>query len=313
MTWHVRVADSDEVDANAFIRRYVGGKVGSASITAEEGGLVSMNWDTVVFLDMLHNQQLHTITNASHGSSSVSIYSGSQNAQGGGDVNMPGYAIMHDIKPDHIGNALAATDATSGGTVKAGFPTDEPYYFSQGTVTLWGQEFARIRSFNLSVNNNEDPRYYITGQYGRHRGPSEIREQRREYGMSCILALPDSASSRTGGLDTATVLFRELLLEGTYDTTTMKGFKVQLDFEKSNGDSIRIYIPGLDPTEEPLATLALSTNEPYRVLSGSGNSQGCFIRRAEHAITAESPMQIEVDMLFRNIHIIIKDKNPLYP
>lgn len=318
MSWHVRVADSNETDANAFIRRYVGGKVGSASISAEEGGLLTMNWDNVVFMDMLHNQQLHTITGSSHGESSgMSIYGSGQNAQNGGDVNMPGYAIMHDITAEHIGNALAPTDATSGGSVKAGFPTDEPYYFSQGTVTLWGQEFARIRSFQLSVNNNEDPRYYITGQHGRHRGPSEIREQRREYGMACILALPDSAASTTGGLDTATALFRELLLEGTYDTTTMKGFKVELAFDKANGDAIRIFLPGDDPTQKNTASggavLSTNLNGPVPVLAGTGNRQGCFIRRAEHAITTESPMQVEADILFKNIHIVIKDKNPLYP
>ena len=309
MSWHIRMADSSETDANAFIRRYVGGKVGSASIAAEEGGLVTMNWDSVLFMDMLNNQDLHAIA----GDQAVTMY-GTQSAQndvGGADVNMPGFAIMHDIQASHICDALASTDATSGGIVKSGFPTDEPYYFSQGTVTFWGEAFARVRSFSISVNNNEEARYYISGQYGRHRGPSEIREQRREYGMSCVLALPDTEASTSGGLGSATALFRELLLEGTYDTSTMKGFKIQLDFEKSNGDAIRIYLPGLDPTTSP--TLGASLTEPARTLTGSGNEQGCFIRRAEHAIGGESPLQIEADILFRNMHIIVKDKNPLYP
>ena len=129
--------------------------------------------------------------------------------------------------------------------------------------------------------------------------------------MSCVLALPDTEASTSGGLGSATALFRELLLEGTYDTSTMKGFKIQLDFEKSNGDAIRIYLPGLDPTTSP--TLGASLTEPARTLTGSGNEQGCFIRRAEHAIGGESPLQIEADILFRNMHIIVKDKNPLYP
>jgi len=311
MSWHIRMADSSETDGNAFIRRYVGGKVGSASISAEEGGLITMNWDSVLFMDMIHNQQLHTITSSDHNQAGMSIYSGSQNAVGASTPNMPGFGIMHDIKASHIGNALADSDATSGGNVKAGFPTDEPYYFSQGTVTFWGQEFARIRSFSLSVNNNEDARYYISGKYGRHRGPSEIREQRREYGMSCVLALPDTELSTSGGLGSATALFRELLLEGTYDTTTMRGFKIQLDFEKSSGDAIRIFLPGLDPT----GTIVLpeSLSEPVRSVKGDGNQQGCFIRRAEHAISGDSPLQVEADILFRNMHIVIKDKIPLYP
>ena len=130
--------------------------------------------------------------------------------------------------------------------------------------------------------------------------------------MACILALPDYAASTTGGLGTATALFRELLLEGTYDTTTMRGFKVQLEFEKSNGDAIRIYLPGLNQTINP--SLAGSLDEPAgRSLTGEGNLQGCFIRRAEHAISGDSPLQVEADILFRNLHIIVKDKIPLYP
>jgi len=301
LTWQVRVADSDEQNGNLFIRRYVGGKVGSASISAEEGGLVTMNWDNVVFMDMVHNQSTHAVTPATHGSTTLGLYTADE---------MPGWSRIHDINSNDVGTPGSLAPAWSG------FPTDEPYYFSQGTVTFWGTEFARIRSFNLTVNNNEDPRYYISGQYGRHRGPSEIREQRREYGMSCILALPDSSNADGGELDGATAMFRELLLEGQYDTTTMKGFKVTLHFEKANGDAIKIYLPGLDPTQN--ATLGIALDEPQygsvvRTLSGSGNQQGCFIRSAAHNITGEAPLQTDAEILFRNMHIIIKDGTAIYP
>ena len=303
LTWNLRVADSSETDANAFIRRYVGGKVGAASISAEEGGLVTMNWDNVVFMDMLHNQQAHSVTTTSHGVNGMSVYA-AQNNVNDAAVNMPGFAIMHDITPDKIMNQLITADA--------GFSTDEPYYFSQGAVFFWGQEFARIRSFSLSVNNNEDPRYYVTRRHGRHRGPSEVREQRREYNMSCVLALPDSAAATAGDLDSATALFKELLLEGQYDTSNMQGFKAYLDFQKPSGDGIRIHLPGLDPTVADLA-LPSSFAEPTRTLSGKGNLQGCFIRSATHNIGGEAPLQVDAEILFRNMHIVIADKIPVYP
>jgi len=41
-----------------------------------------MNWDSVLFMDMIHNQQLHTITSSDHNQAGMSIYSGSQNAVG---------------------------------------------------------------------------------------------------------------------------------------------------------------------------------------------------------------------------------------
>ena len=138
--------------------------------------------------------------------------------------------------------------------------------------------------------------------------------------MSCFLALPDTANmvdiqSRAKALNSSGALFRELLLEGTYDTTTMKGFKVSLAFEKANGDAIRIYLPGLQFNSSTSApALNPSLDEPASIiLGGQGNDQGCFIRSAAHNIGGEAPLQVDAEIIFRNLHIIIKDKNPLYP
>ena len=100
-------------------------------------------------------------------------------------------------------------------------------------------------------------------------------------------------------------------MEGQYDTTTMKGFKVELNFEKQNGDAIQIFLPGLDPTIN--STLAAALTEPTRTLSGAGNTQGCFIRSAAHNIGGEAPLQVDAEILFRNMHIIIKDSTAIYP
>ena len=129
--------------------------------------------------------------------------------------------------------------------------------------------------------------------------------------MSCVLAVPDSKAATSGDLDSATSLFKELLIEGTYDTTDMEGFKIFLSFQKENGDGIRIFLPGLDP--DYILDLPASLAEPTRTLSGKGNSQGCFIRSATHNIGGESPLQVDAEILVRNIHIIIADKIPVYP
>ncbi len=47
-----------------------------------------------------------------------------------------------------------------------GYPTTQPYYFSEGTIKFFGQEFARIRSFSISISNGEEPRYYIRNGRG---------------------------------------------------------------------------------------------------------------------------------------------------
>jgi len=264
VTWHLHMADSSELGANNFDRRYYGGLIGSASLSADEGGMLSMSWDGVNFQGMVHNQRLHS----------------------GITGNMPYWGVFQDIGP-----AWTPVD----------FPTTNPYFFSQGTVSLFGQTIARIRSFNITVSNGEEPRYYIQRRYGNQRGPNEIREGRREYSMSATLALPDSQSMASTG----STLFKELLLEGDYGAG-MVGFDVELAFARGTVgtsavvDEIRMFIPGTTTTGATSSAAGL-------------NSQGAIIRTAPHSITGDNPVQVDADILFRNIKIEIVDNLYYYP
>jgi hypothetical protein len=304
VSWHVHMKDSSETAAKDFDRRYVGGMIGSSTITAEEGGMVTMSWDSVNFLNMTHNQA-NQKTLASGGSSapaSGDLYYGASVA-----ANMPRYALMQPIDTNDVGmpsSMATITDENAG----AGYPSTQPYYFSEGTIKFFGQEFARIRSFSLSITNNEEPRYYIGKQGARARGPYEIREGARDYGMSASIALPDadvaaSATAANASQDSALELFRQLLLEGNYGANSgnMKGFSATIKFERGANDSIIIDIPGSSTAGSPTAT-------------ASGlNSQGIFINSAPHSITTDNPFQIDVDMIFRSLKITITDNVPVYP
>ena len=304
VSWHVHMKDSSETAAKDFDRRYLGGMIGSSTITAEEGGMVTMSWDSVNFLNMTHNQA-NQKTLASGGSSapaSGDLYYGASVAD-----NMPRYALMQPIDTNDVGmpsSMATITDENAG----AGYPSTQPYYFSEGTIKFFGQEFARIRSFSLSITNNEEPRYYIGKQGARARGPYEIREGARDYGMSASIALPDadvaaSATAANASQDSALELFRQLLLEGNYGANSgnMKGFSATIKFERGANDSIIIDIPGSSTAGTPTAT-------------ASGlNSQGIFINSAPHSITTDNPFQIDVDMIFRSLKITITDNVPVYP
>jgi len=253
VSWHLHMRDSGETAANDFDRRYFGGMIGGSTLTADEGGMLTMSWDGVNFQGMVHNQSKG---NTTEGVSTT------------GDV--PFYTKMQKI--------------TNDGTSDIVFPTTEPYYFSQGSVTIFGQEIARVRNFSLSIANNEEPRYYIQRRYGRRRGPTEIREQRREYSFSCTLALPDSGTPNSS----TTRLFNELLWEGDYGPgsgTGMQGFNITLRFDRGTNDYILITIPD------------------DGVAGTGGNNQGAFIRTAPHAVTGDNPMQVDADILFRNLKI----------
>ena len=302
VSWHVHMKDSTETSPNSslvggydFDRRYVGGMVGSCSISAEEGGMVSMSWDSVNFLNMVHNQRSQTTVGSN-------LYSGANVVH-----NMPRWGLMQPIDDADVNRGASSHTALN----TASYPTTQPYYFSEGVIKFFGQEFARIRSFSLSISNGEEPRYYIGRQGARARGPYEIREGAREYSMSATVALPDasvvsSAAHGDASQDGALELFRQLLLEGDYGgtsaATARAGFTASLKFERGTNDFILIDIP-----------TSSSDSAGHTECSNAINSQGIFINSDAHSITGDNPFQVDVDMLFRSIKIRIRDSVPVYP
>jgi len=254
VSWHVHMRDSGETAANDFDRTYFGGLIGSASLSADEGGMLSMSWDGVNFQGFKHNQRQGNSTSAS--------------------------AIV-----PHSGLTQSITAAN------VDFPTSNPYFFSQGSVTMFGVEVARVRNFNFTVANGEEPRYYIQRRQGNKRGPSEIREQRREYTLGVTLALPDSQAAAGASGNT---LFKEFLTEGDFGSG-MQGFNIVLTFTRGTDDSITITIPD----DGTAAT--------------GGNQQGAFFRSAPHGITADNPVQVDADILVRNAKILVTDSLYYYP
>jgi len=253
VSWHVHMRDSGETAANDFDRTYFGGLIGSATLAADEGGMLNMSWDGVNFQGFKHNQMLGNSTSSS--------------------AIVPHAGLTQSITASNIE-----------------FPTSNPYFFSQGSVTMFGVEMARVRSFNLGISNGEEPRYYIQRRQGNKRGPSEIREQRREYTLGVTLALPDSQASATGG----NTLFKEFLTEGDFGSG-MQGFNIVLEFTRSISDKITITIPD----DGTAAT--------------GGNQQGAFFRSAPHGITGDNPVQVDADILVRNAKILVTDSLYYYP
>jgi len=268
LSWNVLFRDTAETAANDLQRRYVGGIVDSATLSASEGGMLMMSYDSVPFLDMVHNQ-------ANQGTVGDNLF-----ADGGAseDAGMPRYSMM---------NSIDTTDII--------FPTTEPYYFSQGSFTLFGQEFARVRNVSISMANSVEPRYYISPRHGRHRGPSEFREGRRSYSMACTVALPDTIASTGTTTNSANEIFKQVLLEGNYgDGNGLSGFGVTLTFTRGTNDTITITIPND-------TTAATGLNEA-----------GAFILSAPYNITGDPIIQVDLDILFRNMKIEVVDTKPSY-
>ena len=125
---------------------------------------------------------------------------------------------------------------------------------------------------------------------GRRKGPTEIKENRREYSMSATLALPDALAFDNTA---ARTLFTEMLLEGDYGSGKA-GFNITVTFTRGTNDTITITIPG-------------------STASTGGNAQGAFIRSAQHSFGTENPFQVDADILFRNLKIDVVDSEHYYP
>ena len=295
VSWHVHMKDSSETATRNFDRRYVGGMIGSMTIEAEENGMVTAGWDSVNFLNMQHNQQNQTTVG-------TNLYNGASIAS-----NMPRFGLMQAIDHDDVGMFSQTAGSANNAT---GYPNTQPYYFSQGLIKFFGTEFARIRSFSISISNSEEPRYYLGRQGNRARGPYEIHEGPREYSMSASVVLPDSSLTAdvahgSASQDGATELFKQLLLEGDFGgstaATARAGFTASLRFDRGTNDYIIIDIPGSTTAGTPTAG------------SNALNSQGIFINAAPHGITGDNPFQVDVDMIFRSMRINIRDNEPFYP
>ena len=312
----MHLAMKDSAETIGFHRRWLGGKVGAMSIIAEEGGLLTVNWDSLMFKDMIHNQSKSLGANRYSATEAVTEGGGINEGSAIGNIpDMPGYALMNTYN-----------------TADIVLPTTEPYYFSGGTIKFKGTEFARVRSFAIAINNNEDPRYYISSRYGSHKGPSEIREQRREYSITCTVALPDTqALGYSTNLDSATSLFNELLLEGRYtEAGGHEGFDIELKFVRGTftdpggttwEDAMWIHVPGIDMSstnelqgsDGDSGTLYVPGSNISQAVSGAVNRGGAFIRTAPHTITTEAPFQVALDMIARNMTIVVRDQEPYYP
>jgi hypothetical protein len=271
MTWNVLMRDSDETADNDFIRRYVGGICNQATLSGAEGEMLRYSWDDVQFMDLVHNQVQHS-----------SVTGNSATA----DIVKNSSSML--LSPLGIGADMPNASGAFGTPV---YPTTEPYYFSQGSLTFFGVEFARIVNFSLQISNNVEAKYYVSDTGGK-RIPSEFIEKNRDYRMSVSIALPDSFSSSAATKS----LWKELILEGNYagnGTSTLTGFDMSLTFTRATNETITITSPS-----------STATN--------AFDSQGCFFAKATHNIDQESPLQVDGEIIMRDCKVVVIDAIPVY-
>ncbi len=164
--------------------------------------------------------------------------------------------------------------------VTPSYPTTQPYLFSYGALELAGTPFARVKSFRLSIDNALEPKYYITDD-AQAQLPYEHREGRRRYDLSCVLDIEDAS------------LYKELIRQGTY-SSVYKGFQTIITFTRGAGDTITITTPTTTP-------------------AAGGDAMGCLIKQAPHNIVADPLLSVPMDIICRNLGIVVVDAVSTYP
>jgi hypothetical protein len=79
--------------------------------------------------------------------------------------------------------------------------TEQPYFFSKANLKFGGTTFAKFRTLSISINNQLDPRYYVTQSASTDNRQilSEILEGRRSISISGSLDMDDTGTGAAAG------------------------------------------------------------------------------------------------------------------
>ena len=210
----------------------------------------------------------------------------------------------------------AALQTTAGADVESNLPvvvppnkmdkirvTEQPYFFSRVTLQFHGATIARFRSFSLTVDNQLDPRYYITqntaevpraGRQVLH----EILEGRRNITFSGSLDLDNDGYNAypASSSPTDAIFLRYLLNQSFTDTdirdqATLKGLGIKIELRRTSSDGVGgaatsfgydkvfIYLPSTTKTQ----------------LTGNGDEVGMVLRAVSNNIPGPPSIHIPVD------------------
>ena len=97
-----------------------------------------------------------------------------------------------------------------------------PFFFSAGTFSILGQEFAKMNSVTLTINNNLIDKRYMGG----HRDIKEALAAQRTYELQGTAVVTDDA------------LFDEIFNESENIGTTVNTGLIELKFTKDNDEEI---------------------------------------------------------------------------
>jgi len=194
-------------------------------------------------------------------------------------INFTGQDMVHNM----VGGGTTTIMKHLAAPISPAFvrTTEQPYFFSRANLKFGGVTFAKFRNFSISINNQLDPRYYITQSASTDNRQilTEILEGRRAITISGSLDMDDTdaggSGNVTGGAQRGPdVKFLQYLLNQGFnsgdprDMATMLGVSIEVE--------LRRYSDASDPnndfdtfTFKLPATDALTSTNPGLILSAA--------------------------------------------
>lgn len=123
----------------------------------------------------------------------------------------------------NFGQLTGNGGTSAAGTIKQEFVT--PFFFSDGTVSLFGQNFLKVSSFSLTLNNGVTDKRYL-GNYNKQIKMSVSGQRTYEVTMTALV--------------TDRRIFDELRKESSTRSVLTSDSVVELHLTKSDGESIKL-------------------------------------------------------------------------
>jgi len=269
-------------DGSNFVVNYKGCKVARTVFNFEEGAPINYGVDFIA-RDMRHNIGQDAGISSS---AEKTLKYGNLQTTIGSDVesNLPVTvppAYMKDIRV-----------------------TEQPHFYSRVELTFQGAAIARFRRFSITVDNQLDPRYYLTQNSSAYPADDrqilhEILEGRRNISFSGSLDMDDAGSNAypAGSSSTDAIFLRYLLNQGFVDPDirdmdVMKGIGIRIEVRRASNfspggasetrphDKMFIYIPSSAGSQ----TL------------GDQDEVGLILRSAAHNVPAPPNIHVPVDI-----------------
>jgi len=163
-------------------------------------------------------------------------------------INFTGQDMIHNM-PGGGGSTIVKYGAVVAPAMDK--VTEQPYFFSKADIKFGGVAFAKFRTLTLTINNQLDPRFYITQSATNDNRQilSEILEGRRAISIGGQLDMDDTAAGVGAGAQNGPdIKFLQYLFNQGFNTgdpndalAGINGISLEIELKRFNDSTASTY------------------------------------------------------------------------